>query len=491
MKKAYMIVNELDVNKGGMTTAMLTRSKMFLNNNIQGDIITFDYKVDYKIILEKLKKSKKMDERTKMLNPFIYFEEKSNDINTASNPTIYKNLSIMFNNSVEIKEKENISRFFNKETGEYIAYKHVIGTNDEYFFDLFKNNSRYKRIHFYNSKIHKIEMFNKENKLTSEQFFDENCYMYIYRQINPKGTIGKTYLINEKRQFNNNVDFCSYFLEEIIEDSIENTIICDGPGSFPKMLETNHKVSKKYAVIHINHYKNFDDSGAVKKHEDYILKNAEKITGIIVLTEAQKQDIIKEYNIDNAIVISNFINIPEIEQNSCSSKIVGHISRLVPQKGLTYLINVAEKVATIDSEIEFHIYGEGEEKLTLKNMIEEKKLKNVKLLGYTNNPQEKIKSFGCVISTSQFEGQGLSILEAMLLEKPVVAFDVKYGPSDFIRDQKNGYLIENKDTETMKNKIIELLNNKKLASSFGKEGRNTIIELYEPSKLLKKWEEIL
>ena len=137
-------------------------------------------------------------------------------------------------------------------------------------------------------------MFDKENKLVAEQFYDNNTYLYLYRQINAStGNIGKTYLINEKKQFKNNVDFCSYFLEDLVEDSHEHTIICDGPGSFPKMLETNHRIAKKFAVIYINHHKNFDESGAVKKKEDYILKNAEEINGVIVLTEAQRQDIIK------------------------------------------------------------------------------------------------------------------------------------------------------------------------------------------------------
>lgn len=54
-----MIVHELDIDKGGMTTAMLTRSKVFLDNNIEGNLVTFDYKVNYHDILEKLIDSKK------------------------------------------------------------------------------------------------------------------------------------------------------------------------------------------------------------------------------------------------------------------------------------------------------------------------------------------------------------------------------------------------------------------------------------------------
>lgn len=490
MKKTYMIVHELDVNKGGMTTAMLTRSKVFLDNKIEGNLVTFDYKVNYHDIQKKLVDSKKMDKRAKMFNSFIYFKENSNKKHRRNNQTINKMLSQLMKNSVEIKENNNISRFFNNENGEYLIYRRK--TNEELIFDLFENNKRNKRLYFYNGKLHKIDVFNYKNELTAEQFYDDYGYLYVYRQINPSnGNIGNTYLINDKKHFKNNVDFCAYFLEQLVEDNNDSVMICDGPGSFPKMLATNHKKAKKFAVIHTNHYKNFDNSGAVKKQEDYIFRNANKINNVIVLTEAQKKDILKDYKMDNICVISNFINITENYRATNNSNIVGHISRLVPQKGLSYLIEVAEKVVEKNNQIEFHLYGHGEERKKIEDLIHEKKLNNnVKLLGYTTNAIEKIKGFGCVVSTSQVEGQGLSIIEAMLLKKPVVAFDVKYGPADFIRDKKNGYLIDNKNIEEMSNKILKVLGDKKLADELGKKGRETIIELYNSEKLIQKWKEL-
>ena len=81
--------------------------------------------------------------------------------------------------------------------------------------------------------------------MTAEQFYDDYGYLYVYRQINPSnGNVGNTYLINDKKHFKNNVEFCTYFLEQLIEDSNDSVMICDGPGSFPKMLETNHKKLK-------------------------------------------------------------------------------------------------------------------------------------------------------------------------------------------------------------------------------------------------------
>ena len=80
-----------------------------------------------------------------------------------------------------------------------------------------------------------------------------------------------------------------------------------------------------------------------------------------MLTEAQRKDIVKDYKINNVYVISNFINITENYCDTSNSNIVGHISRLVPQKGLTYLIEVAEKVIK-NNQVEFHLYGNGEER---------------------------------------------------------------------------------------------------------------------------------
>lgn len=211
MKQAYMIVHELDVNKGGMTTAMLTRSKYFLDNKIKGHIVTFDYKIHYDSILKSLVSSNKMDKRTEMFNPFIYFKKKSNKLIRKKNSHPYKELAKMLKGTVEIKQNKNISRFFNNKSGEYIAYKRKINRQQSVI-DVFENNTRLKRVYLCNNKIHKVDVFNKDNKLVAEQFYDNQTYLYLYRQISAKnGVIGNTYLINEKKQFSNNVEFCSYF----------------------------------------------------------------------------------------------------------------------------------------------------------------------------------------------------------------------------------------------------------------------------------------
>lgn len=492
MKNVFMIVHELDVNKGGMTTAMLNRSKNFYDSGINADIVTFDYKHNYGEIISKLKSQKKMDERTKMFNVFKDFKKESNNKHFKQNKRLYKEIKNRFNNSIEIKESKYISRYFDLYSGEYIAYIRQYKNADDKIIDFFSQNKRIERYYFSSNKIHMKEIFNGDNKVCNQTFFDQKGFPYITRNINPTtGNVGKTYLLVLNKEFKNNLEFCVYYLEYLVEDKKVNAMICDGPGSFPKMLRTNHKNTKKYSVIHVNHHENFDDSGAFKKSEKFIIENADNIDGVIVLTDAQKQDILNKFKVKNIFAISNFITINKEPRHIQTNKIVGHISRMVPTKRLDLLIEVAEQVVKQDKEIKFQIYGEGPQKQEIEQMIKEKNLSNnVFLLGYTNNPQKCLKDFKLVLSTSQYEGQGLSMIEAMLSKKPVIAFDIKYGPSDFILNEDNGFLIDNLDVNDMANKILELMNNEELVLRMGQKARENILNIYSTEIIMKKWIEL-
>lgn len=488
-----MIVHELDVNKGGMTTAMLERSKQFYNSGINADVITFDFKINYSYVISKLKKQGKMNEKTKMFNMFDFFKNRSVSKTNKKNKIIYKEIKLLFKNTVEIKESKSISRYFNVFTGEYVAYKREDIKKNSYIIDIFSLNSRKKRFYFLNDKVIKEDIFNNDNKLICEIFFDEKSFPYMSRNLSPvNGSIGKIYLLNENKQFKNNIELSTFFIETIVDDLENNILICDGPGSFPKMLNTSFNNVKKFAVIHVNHYKNFDNNGAVKNQENYILENAENINGIIVLTESQKEDIVKKYKINNIFVISNFIKTPDKVIEKKPSKKVGHISRLVATKGINYLIEVAEQVIKVDNEVVFEIYGDGPEKSKIEELIYDKSLdSNVKLMGYTSRVSEVINTFDCVISTSQYEGQGLSMIEAMLHKKPLIAFDINYGPKDFIINDFNGYLVENKNIKVMSEHIIKILQDPQKVLKFGQNAEKTILNLYNSEKLMNKWKEIL
>lgn len=488
MKKVYMAVHELKENKGGMTTAIFNRSKHLYDVDIPADIITFDYDINYELVIKNLKDSNKMDQRTQMINLFEYYD----NITTKKSITKKKLSKFYFSllkKHTPISENQNITRYFSAKDGSYKFYVKTDTTKNIIFIDEFENGKRVKRIHFKKQIVKYIMTFNHENKLISETFFNANGHPFINRSINPlTKSIGNTFLFFDNLQFKNNLEFSVHFLNTIIEDSNDISIICDGPGSFPKILATKHKLTKKFSVIHANHFENYTTNNSKKKHEDFILKNADAITGIIVLTNRQKEDILKDYPITNIHVISNFIDIGSLPSPSKTDKIIGHVSRLNKQKGFDRLIKVASKVVAKDNDVKFHIYGSGGYEQEIQALIKNYNLTdNFILKGYTNEFKKVITNMRCIVSTSYFEGQGLSLIEAMEQQKTIVSFDIRYGPSDFIKNNINGFLVPDGNLDIMAEKLLFLMDNPEIATEFGINARETVIDLYSSENILKQW----
>lgn len=485
MKQVYQLIFGLGVNSGGKTSAILSRSKYFNENNIQSNIVTFDYNSDYDEVIKELRKSGRLDYNTKVYNQFSFFAARSLNM-SGSTSDINEIIQKVIDNSVKIEIDKNKFALISEESGEYkgtIKYNY----NNKFVLDLYKNNYREKRIYSSDNLIKRIKEFDCNNILNGETFYNRNGKPFLRRSSND-GSVTDLYLISEKRYFKNNIELGEYFLEELIEDEKSNIIISDGTGSINKIMNNKQSNVKKYAVMHTNHK---NSAGKVKLKEENILNNAYKLDGIVFLTQEQIDDVQLEYGIKNAHLIHNFIqNIPEDYIHS-SKKIVGNISRLVKGKGFNFLTDVAKKVKEVDPEIEFHIYGEGEYKDEIVKMINEKGISStVKLLGYTDKPYETIKEFRVAISTSQSEAQGLSMVEAMANGVPVVAFNIKYGPSQFIRNGINGYLVRNEDIDTMADAIIELMHDDSKVKDFGEEAKKEIVESFEPSRIIKEWKQL-
>ena len=156
------------------------------------------------------------------------------------------------------------------------------------------------------------------------------------------------------------------------------------------------------------------------------------------------------------------------------------IGRLSPEKGYKRAINVCEKLINCGYKIRWYVCGEGEERNELEKIIKEKELEdNFILLGNKSNPYPYLKQCDIYVQTSKFEGFGLAIAEARMLNKPVVTtrFDAVYNQ---MVDRKNGLVVD-MDAENVANGILELINNKKLKNEIvdylTKEKKGNIEEL--------------
>ena len=139
--------------------------------------------------------------------------------------------------------------------------------------------------------------------------------------------------------------------------------------------------------------------------------------------------------------------------------VVAQISRLVDYKGIYDFLNVAKSVSTEESNIKFVLIGDGEEKENIRNFIEDNGLSNVIfILGSKDNVINQLKYIDLVLLCSYIEGLPLTPLEAFSQGVPVIATNIP-GTNEEIEDGVNGYLVNMKDINKFKEKIMNIYNN--------------------------------
>ncbi|NRA37872.1 MAG: glycosyltransferase family 4 protein [Planctomycetes bacterium] len=144
---------------------------------------------------------------------------------------------------------------------------------------------------------------------------------------------------------------------------------------------------------------------------------------------------------------------------------VGTFARLVNQKGIDWLIQVAELCISRIPEIEFNIYGDGPLKETLLKLIHKTKLDDhVFLRGYTDTPLETMATMNCNVVPSRTEPFGLVALEAQSVGVPIVGFN-KSGVAEIIVQGKTGYIVEHGDLSAMANALCKILLDPRLQQS--------------------------
>lgn len=145
------------------------------------------------------------------------------------------------------------------------------------------------------------------------------------------------------------------------------------------------------------------------------------------------------------------------------------LSRLAPGKRIDHAVRAFAVVRESVPTSTLDIYGEGSEHDALHRLIDELGLDaHVVLRGLTSDPGHELDAASVFLSTSAFEGQGLSIAEALVHGCPVVAYDVRYGPRDLLADG-GGILVPDADLHALAAALVELLTDVELRARLSAE----------------------
>lgn len=169
------------------------------------------------------------------------------------------------------------------------------------------------------------------------------------------------------------------------------------------------------------------------------------------------------YDINDADFIKKMSDQGQSYNDNYTGLRILTIGRLANQKGYDIALEACKILKEKGIEFKWYSLGVGPLKEEIEKYINENNLENnFKLLGVKSNPYPFIKDCDIYVQTSRFEGFGIAIAEARMLNKPVVTtrFDAVYNQ---MKDRKNGLVVD-MNSQGIVNGILELINNKKLTN---------------------------
>lgn len=220
---------------------------------------------------------------------------------------------------------------------------------------------------------------------------------------------------------------------------------------------------------------------------------------VMTTGEAIKQQMIS----DNGFRASKIISVPtgiDLEQfdpkrvkpalqpNAFS---IGMVGVLRSWKGHKFLIKAAPIILEAVPNATFFLVGDGPQFRNLREMVQRYSLeKKVLMLGHRDDVPELLASFDIIAHPSYAnEGVPQSVLQAMAMEKPVVASNAG-AISEVVIDKFTGFLVEPKNPKQLAERIIELHRNPKIAAELSKNGRELVERTYSYSTMLDKVESL-
>ena len=174
--------------------------------------------------------------------------------------------------------------------------------------------------------------------------------------------------------------------------------------------------------------------------------------------------------IANAVSIEKFNTKYNDNRPNHRDIILGSVATICPEKGIEEIIHAAGEIKKIHSNIKVYLYGyasDGQYLNKITSLIENENLNEIiKICDFRNDIETAIKELDIFVLASWAEPLGRSAMEAMQCGKPVVASNAG-GLAEIIINRKNGLLFEPRNYRDLANKILALIDDKKLSDELG------------------------
>ena len=274
-------------------------------------------------------------------------------------------------------------------------------------------------------------------------------------------------------------------------DYISNTdsdVIISTRLLFNKLLS---KYKKNQLTIGWEHNHYHGDMKYAKK----IVNSVKKLDYFVLVSNNLKEfySVKLENSKCECVYIPNTLDFISDKVSNLKEKRMISVGRLSKEKGYMDLLDMSKTIFKEHKDWSLDIIGDGVERETLENYIKDNNLSdNVTLHGFKDKEfiNKLLSKSSIYLMSSYTESFGIVLIEAMNFGVPVIAFSSAEGAREIIRNNKNGYLIDDRNKEEYIEKVNALIDNQDLRIKLGNEAKIDSKD-YDPNIVYKKWIEII
>ena len=335
-----------------------------------------------------------------------------------------------------------------------------------------------------------------------------------YKYMLPQKIIDKSLYYRERKKnifykilYSFMLSYEKYIIKKnYLEFSKDREIVIDfKSGDFLKLINLENGVDKKRIcwlhgeITKLNKY---------EKRKKFLRENLKKCDKVVCICEDMKNGVIKEipeleekleviynpFDIEKINIKSNdYSEIKADEKKLLEDNYIIMVSRLENvQKDFDTIINAFKIVNQKRKDIKLYLLGDGPDKEKIENMIRNKNLQEyIKLLGAKKNPYPWIKNSKLLVHSSRYEGFGLVLVEALILDKVVISTNCKVGPREILDNGKYGSLVKVGDYDSMAQEILELLQEDSIKRERYLTNIDESIERFDKRNIIKQIERVL
>ena len=335
-----------------------------------------------------------------------------------------------------------------------------------------------------------------------------------YKYMLPQKIIDKSLYFRERKKnifykmlYSFMLSYEKYTIKKnYLEFSKDREIVIDfKSGDFLKLINLENGVDKKRIcwlhgeITKLNKY---------EKRKKFLRENLNKCDKVVCICEDMKNGVIKEipeleekleviynpFDIEKIKIKSNdYSEIKADEKKLLEDNYIIMVSRLeLKMKDFNTLIKAFKIVNQKRKDIKLYLLGDGPDKEKIENMIRNKNLQEyIKLLGVKKNSYPWIKNSKLLVHSSRYEGFGLVLVEALILDKVVISTNCKVGPREILDNEKYGSLVEVGNYNAMAQEILELLQENSIKKEKYLSNIDKSVERFDKRNIIKQIERVL